>query len=192
MSVTAQEIHEKFMTAMNSVSFDADRITKLNRIGLTTATHNYEAQLKYSGYKLIHRNQVLLIAQEYNLVFADLEKFIGHIPDKNLDETFQFCEKHVSYKVYWSEWFKQKSAVFKTKEEARKKGVDVWPSHDLYIVAPEKLLNIRPNERVVGNQIVVDDPVILAAERGNYDLYIIVTAWGPEAKDERVFNEKQN
>lgn len=60
----------------------------------------------------------------------------------------------------------------------------------LKICAPLKDMKIPDNKMVLGHKIVnIPDPVVLQPVRGGY---LIVCAWGDEANDELVVNEKMN
>lgn len=64
----------------------------------------------------------------------------------------------------------------------------VIPQPSFKICAPERDFNTRGWE-VRDGHILVWDPVVLQPVKNGY---LIVTAWGPEAKDELVVNQKMN
>jgi len=163
----------------------------------------------YPQYKFITADAVKDICDKYGLVLGTVSDFIGEIPEKNLKEMEAFkinpedecyalemktsmgrtiidsklitykdfisCEKqyrgHGGYGVRWVE------KVIKVSRE---------------IVAPVKYFNME-RKAVKGHQIIDDDPIVLHPVCYNGEKYYLVeTAWGPEASDETVVNQRMN
>lgn len=72
--------------------------------------------------------------------------------------------------------------------------IKVYESKELLICAPKKDMNLKGLEKIGAiftsfTAITVPDPVVLQPCKGGY---LIVTAWGDEASDELVVNQKLN
>jgi hypothetical protein len=177
---------------------------------------NYFSQ-KYPLYKFITEDSVKKICQKYNLIYGDVNRYIGDVPDKNLKEieNFKLDEKDECWVVTYNHMgfgsMKQEKDFF-NKEECQErqsnynKNMDnSWGGHDyrcsfgkssLEIVAPLKdfntigmeVENFKLNEKIEIPDPVVLHPVIYKQEK----YYLIVTAWGEEAGDELVVNQNFN
>lgn len=197
-SVSAKVIHEDFKKALNISEVSGDRLYKLERIGMGHQSEIYRESVKMP-YKAIYKNQAIHLCEKYGLLIADLDDFIGNIPDKNLDEVNYFMDKYFRITKNIRTLFSTKDIEFKSWKEYH----DYKPkwfyslgetksNFHFKIIAPKKDLNLT-GKRIVGSE-VVDDPIIVAIPNkyARNEYWFIITAWGDEAKDEIVFNERNN
>lgn len=256
MNSIVEQIHREFKSANDQM----DRMEKLSKIGFVSSgmpAALREASIKYPGQKFLTEYQLKTLCEKWGLFHANITRFTGHIPDKNLNEMASFVDKHQTYichkkmtygpandffyiisgVILFASALLTKSSVitsvscaaiaialFVTTRVCRNKKAayieikhnqpvprgynKLWPTLEFSIVAPEKMLDLKKSKKK-GHKIVDDDPIILARPswavvkdynlgsdieivRGEQSFYIIGTAWGPEAMDEHVFNERQN
>lgn len=156
-------------------------------------------QQKYPNYKFITMEGISRIAKKYNLVEGPITKFIGEVPNKNLQHMLDF-------KIAESDKAREKSKGGRFNRyvtNSYEEGATIAP---WIIVAPQKDFNMDRSELVDGRiqdvRPVPLDPVVIQpvkfaySENGSYTQYLIggliITAWGDEANDSDVVNEKMN
>lgn len=174
---------------------------------------------KYPNYKFITEESVKKICAKYGLVYGEISKYIGTVPDKNLKhiEDFKVAEEdeccfermerfsawgdsiiRMEYKnrIQLNAKMKHSGAQYEDFRFAASLGArlseDVCP---LEIAAPLKDFNMTDSEvkDFKISKIQVPDPVVLKPVVYNKrKYYLIVTAWGLEASDELVVNQKMN
>ena len=126
--VTVAQIHEEFFSSSEkllneakviiSIHIEDERVKKLIAAGFENAPevieyNNTKEQLRrareamelveyyrmaYPLYKFITRESIFAICEKYNLYFTDIARFIGNIPDKNLDEIANFNKDSIKEK----------------------------------------------------------------------------------------------
>lgn len=193
-----------------------DEITRLNKLkaenkgkdSLLRAINHFS--FKYPHYKFITEESVKKICQKYNLIYGEVSKYIGTVPDKNLQHIKDFkikeedaCYRDVTTSYMFNVSVRINYISFNTFTE-RKEGKNhyrsnyestVYDNAPLEIAAPLKDFNTEDME-VKGfklSPIEIPDPVVLAPVYfEGMKHYLIVTAWGLEASDELVVNEKMN
>ncbi len=141
-------------------------------------------------YKFINHNQIIAICKKYNLIFGKSDEYKGYIPEKNINDIENyFNNKNIpSYYYYYynshaSSPYGCSAEEYKNNNENDKSLRNYHKSKSpLFIVAPEKDFNLK-NKKIINNQIVPLDPIVLAKVFGGY---IIVTAWGLEAEDKQL------
>ena len=161
---------------------------------------------KYPFYKFITEDSVKKICEKYNLVYATVDKYIGTVPDKNVEEIENFkiedvdkcyldsiamgigVPAHITHIGY---------GLYKEKEDER----DFYRSIGYYrrvsespleICAPLKDFNSK-GMAVRDSKLEILDPVVLQPVFFEGEKhYLIVTAWGLEASDELVVNSISN
>lgn len=156
-------------------------------------------QQNYPFNKFINEKQVKEICHKYNLVCGDVNRFMGFVPEKNMEEIVNFKLKSndvlkiiCSKKTFGSnigEIFKDKGEryydfpnIYKLTEE----------NSPLQICAPIKDMDISGLELKEGYKLekkFIPDPVVLQPVKGGY---LILTAWGDEASDPLVVNNNKN
>lgn len=174
--------------------------------------------ITYPTYKFITEDSVNKICQKYGLVYGEISRYLGTVPDKNLKhiEQFNVHDKHECYfteTIYVSFGMGSRSMGKKyiTKEQneiinERYKNSDdrlMFSMHSievnlkcpLEIAAPVKDFNMEGME-VKNNKIQkieIPDPIVLKPVIfKDKKHYLIVTAWGEEASDEIVVNQQMN
>lgn len=161
-------------------------------------------QQTYPVYKFITRKQIQEICEKYGLVWGESNRYKGDIPYKNMHEIAVFkiknpikeedCAyyKEVNHSSYI---FPSKYSEYKYEQESIKNGYipiisRIYKDTKFTICASVKDMDMTKAE-LKGHKIVdIPDPVVLYPVRGG--MYCIVSAWGPEASDEHVVNQKMN
>ena len=171
--------------------------------------------ITYPTYKFITEDSVNKICQKYGLVYGEISRYLGTVPDKNLKhiEQFNVHDKHECYykeTIYYGGFggiiSDGKKYITKDENEAieeQYKKMDYRLMHrrvvnlkcPLEIAAPVKDFNMEGME-VKNNKIQkieIPDPIVLKPVIfKDKKHYLIVTAWGEEASDEIVVNQQMN
>lgn len=171
---------------------------------------NYFSQ-KYPIYKFINEKSVKKICKKYNLIYCGIGRYEGNVPEKNLKqiEEFKIEETDNCYTItsYNYNTVSYNNTGYKFYQENRRpkppKGEPInyndgkYNMHisELEIVAPLKDFNTNGMEikDFKLSKLEIPDPVVLKPvyfEGNKY--YLIVTAWGIEASDELVVNQRFN
>jgi hypothetical protein len=196
-----------------------DRLSKEKKMHEDTASALSEMNFKYPKYKFITQEMADEICKKYNLVIGDISLYTGFVPEKNLKDIEEFDKQDNDLSNYYlSTNFMYGSASIRelTREEYQEHVDDDERINNLYIKsgATTRMRDVgysklkRPLEiaapikdmdtmgyKLEGNKLKMEipDPVILAPIKiKGIDLYCIVTAWGDEASDEIVVNQKNN
>lgn len=172
--------------------------------------------LKYPTYKFITVESVKKICEKYGLVYGEISKYTGTVPDSNLKqmEDFKIHEDdecyHKFHNISWNNTYNYVYATlldFTNYEYERSlayqngnfsgwfKNAPKIEKLPLEIVAPLKdfdmsnseIKDFKVSQKPVQYPIVLK-PVIFKSEK----YYLIVTAWGIESSDQSVVNEKMN
>lgn len=165
---------------------------------------------KYPLYKFITEESVVKICKKYNLIYGEVGRYVGDVPDKNLweIENFKIDEKDELWEeecVSYMSMRSRRELKYMDKEEAEKRNNDhSFTSHGHYIynkasmeiAAPLKDFNTEGMEVEnfkLNKKIEIPDPVVLhpVFYKGEKH-YLIITAWGEEASDELVVNQNFN
>ena len=179
---------------------------------------NYFSQ-KYPFYKFITEDSVKKICEKYNLVYSKASRYVGDIPEKNIEdmENFKISEDDACYffetiqyssydgrAYYIDERYISKTTAKEECEKHKPKSLSESISNTshtidkcpLEIVAPIKDFNLNKSEMDgfrINDKIEIPDPVVLQpVHYKGKKHYLVVTAWGLEASDELVVNEKLN
>lgn len=169
--------------------------------------------VKYPQYKFITEESVKTICSRYNLVYGESSKYIGTVPDKNLQqmEDFKISENDECY-IQESSWGYRELYVNKINISFNNYNFEKNAKHTPYyygdisvefkkspleIVAPVSDFNMNVQEienfKLVDKRIEIPDPIVLKQIfYGNTKYYLIVTSWGLEASDENVVNERMS
>lgn len=193
-------------------------VRQLNEIGFTRAANigeQVDALDRRKGIKWYEQNNptqkfideetVLKICEKYNLYLTHVQYFTGKIPEKNQKEILDFRIKETALlNGNRVEWVNYSFDLIKVSYEYKKE-IDVkWEARaqkikeldksmnlvgccDLKIIASESELDMRFLQK--RGRELVHDPVVLQPVKWGY---LIVTAWGKEASDENILNEKMN
>lgn len=156
-------------------------------------------QQKYPQYKYITVKDTAKVCRKYGLVLGTSDKYKGDIPTKNLMDIKNFDSDKIDKKdwQYKISEYRSESMSYVTEEiyEDYRKNTKRHPYaywqciKNLYIVAPIGDMDMGNSKLENGYKIVALDPVVLyPVTKG----FLIITAWGPEANDELVVNQKMN
>lgn len=150
----------------------------------------------YPDIKFITLTQVNALCTKYGLVFGPINRFVGDIPQKNINDMLKF---HIS-REHRCSLFEQSGGPFGggvSRKVAYEQGVGA--KRGLIREAPMEIVANREMFRAfdmiqIGNQLVerakLDPVVLMPVCYASEMLYAVVTAWGEEAKD--VVNERHN
>lgn len=163
-------------------------------------------QQRYPLYKFIMEKHVEEICKKYGLVHGPVHKYKGDVPSKNIQEIARFNKNLIDVKD--RQYIRKELRVWTIETESKvdhssyewylrnckENGVTnvsytVCQNDKFSICAPVKDMDMTRSE-VVGYKVVdIPDPVVLYPVQFGY---FIVSAWGPEASDEHVVNQKMN
>ncbi len=152
-------------------------------------------QQNYPMYKFITRTKIQEICKKYGLVWGGVDKYRGEVPAKNLAEIMKFNQNNI-VKVEDGKYLRH--SAYSVSEEIsytiyKHNNYSTTFYHEYVtgfdICAPAKDMNLNKTGLVNGRYEDIPDPVVLYPVRGGY---LIVTAWGPEASDEYIVNQKMN
>lgn len=168
-------------------------------------------RVKYPQYKFITEDSVLNICNKYNLVYGGIERYQGDVPSSNLNHIEQFkikeedeCFVKTSRYVYSMSDDKKNTYMNRDQFDKEKSIYRSDLIHHqtanfskcpLEIAAPKNDFDMEGME--VENfklkAIEIPDPIVLKPVhfKGSKH-YLIVTAWGDEASDSEVGNERMN
>jgi hypothetical protein len=199
------ELKAKAMTVQN-IERDNRRKDELREAAL------YFSQ-KYPLNKFITKESVMKICEKYGLIYGGVEYYEGDVPDKNLreiesfklhkeDSVWQKSSRDRSMMMDWGMSHKKmkkevaRGHSFTTDDSERIYSDNhVYISVSLIIAAPPSDFNME-NMNIRHFEIVkqeIPDPVVMQPvmfEEKEY--YLILSAWGEEASDDSVVNQKFN
>lgn len=183
------------------------QIAKENRYkGDLREAINYFSQ-KYPHYKFITEESVLKICKKYGLVYGNVDRYKGEVPDKNLREMLQFRIDDSDY--CWEEridstWdtkrnYGTEAEVSNMKEHYYSRSYVSPNEIRSYFKTPMKIAanakdfdmaNMEVKEYKIQD---IPDPVVLVpVVFKNRKHYLISTAWGAESSDADVVNQRMN
>jgi hypothetical protein len=189
-----------------SVVKDTEDILKQKEANLELArTIEYYA-INYPQYKFITMDKVVDINKKYGLVFGEVSRYKGDIPEKNLREIENFKVKEKDLLVAFQitsrgKWDIDTNTIYLTIQDAesRKKA---WGKGGyttcrvfkapLFISAPAHEMELKRNERVDSEGLIYsvnEDPIVMARVKGGL---LIASKWGIEGQDKDLVNEQSN
>lgn len=166
---------------------------------------------KYPIYKFITEDSVKKICEKHGLVYGDVKDYKGTVPDKNLKqiEDFKISEDDMCY--FYQEIYNligySLSARYIDKKELECLSVNFVEFDNeklitrklgkcsLEIAAPQTDFDM--SGKIVETRKIINapipDPIVLQPVFFNGKKhYLVVTAWGIEASDESIVNERMN
>jgi hypothetical protein len=187
---------------------DSERAIKAKQDAEKNAKTVEYYSIKYPLYKFITEEAVKNICEKYGLVLGEIRQYKGFVPEKNLAEIERFSVKDedcvedyyrsvslsqvaaMQRQAFSSEMEEYKRQMYGYLDQERKE--DKTPPQKMYIrefkiCAPLK--DMDTSGYTEKEHKLIPDPVVLHPVK---DGYLIVTAWGDEASDELVVNEKNN
>lgn len=193
--------------------------TEIDRIKAIKNDNEYKKELaetisyfsvKYPQYKFITEDSVKKICEKYGLVYGEVAKYKGTVPDKNLKiiEDFKIDENDYVYLEHCNSMYGYDVRIIskQTYEEKQQQKLDgilrtsvtgyySYGKSTLEIAAPLSDFDMTAKE-VKDYKIVnkpIPDPIVLQpVYHSGKKHYLIVTAWGKESEDELVQNETLN
>ena len=166
---------------------------------------------EYPLYKFISQESVVKLCKRYGLSYGNVLYFNGNVPMKNIKqlEAFKISNK---IKARLGNYNHRNTIVDGyLGEYDRNEHLEYAP---LMICAPFEMFQKNRQDQIQKNptieslsKVLKDDPIVLQPVAIKYDVpshnctyndcyqtfgYLIVTAWGDEASDENVVNEKFN
>jgi hypothetical protein len=170
---------------------------------------------KYPHYKFITEESVRKICEKYNLIYGPVNKYIGTVPDKNLkhiedfkinpedscyqEYTFSYYNNRIHFLMYTSQDMhlakKERETSFSTIRHSSSMYEDRLEECPLEIAAPLKdfdTLGMDVKNFKLGPMEIPDPIVLKPVYYKGSKHYLIVTAWGDEAADSLVVNERNN
>lgn len=205
METIVEQIHREFNEAHDKIlvpvpNASAEKLYKLGFVRSRSAAaydSNFERlktqaeyfRSRYPQYKFITEKQVASICAKYGLLLAPADAYTGDVPHSKVAEIAAFKIEWQDLTRRWlDEWgdFRHTglvSVIPKDDQQELHHGVDFW------ICAPVKDIDTEGLTQVGHTLVNVDDPIVLHPVEGGF---LIVAAWGPEASDENVVNEKMN
>lgn len=153
---------------------------------------------KYPQHKFISEKQVETICRKYNLVLAEVRYYIGTVPHSKVAEivSFRIARGDLKWRSVNTYGSVEKHPInhydYSGGGGTLKDKKEMVQGEQLWICAPASDIDGEGLTQVGHNlleHVRVDDPVVLQPVEGGF---LIVAAWGPEASDELVVNEKMN
>ena len=159
--------------------------------------------------KFITTGQVKELCKKYGLIVGPISRYIEVVPEKNLLELEKFQNEHgypqLMRRNWNNEWLISRKGLDKFSEDEiydmrNGKTVSKWSNYNKITYKLDSLYSLAaPIEHFDTKGMVlndyklevpkpVSDPIVLFEVKHGY---IIVTAWGDEAQDPAVFNEKR-
>lgn len=176
--------------------------------------------MNYPDNKFITEAQVATICKKYNLSCASVDRYKGFVPELKLKMVERFIVKAqdrcdlLCTNVKFSFVRSQEKEIKEAKKQypngvfpiesynisspringAFISSFDLVENQNLVICAPTKDMDLVGLSKIGAlfmslTTVHVPDPVVLQPVKGGY---LIVCAWGDEASDELVVNEKNN
>lgn len=218
---------------VQDAQIEIDRLDVLKDINRTKAKLREAIDyfsMRYPQYKFITIQSIQKICKKYNLVYGNVNKYKGTVPEKNLkqmenlsiypedetwiEETHYFnlyrmdpTFKIIPYEVPVREFgmtskdldnWRQVLAPQQQLRSINSGGIDIkkYPQ-TLLIAAPVKDFDMSESEikdfQLSPKAIEVPDPIVLKSVLYKGDqYYLVVTAWGLEAEEEDIVNQKMN
>ena len=165
---------------------------------------NYFTQ-NYPQYKFITEESVKKICERYGLIYSTVDRYKGDVPEKNLQEIENFSIKEKDTLYYFrifSSPFSNSITITGTEEELNfqyrtyknsSRYISEVNKCLLEIAAPPSDFDTKGLEIKNFKLQEIPDPIVLhPVTYKNKKYYLIVTAWGLEASDELVINQKMN
>jgi len=172
---------------------------------------------KYPQYKFITEESVKSICEKYGLIYSEVSNYIGTVPDENLAQISEFkihsedtcyIKTNISRGYSGTELISHSRYIIETTRSITHNSTDYllsklhqfadysYSKSPLEIAAPMSDFNLGGKEIKdfkLSVKAKAPDPVVLQPVfHGNTKYYLIVTAWGKEAEDSLVVNEKLN
>jgi len=169
-------------------------------------TINYFTK-KYPSYKFITEASVIRICEKYGLIYGPVNKFIAEVPQKNLEEIAKFKVQSEDMCYVEESYYRRGGSTDIRIVDSRKYNNQYSSDENFrynYYQIPLEIAAPKSNFDTSGMELKgfkltqitkreIPDPIVLQPVFHNGTKhYLIVTAWGAEASDSEVVNEKMN
>lgn len=210
------KVRELGFTNSKTVEQLSEDFYKMRRYELLRDIHAHFS-FKYPQYKFIHRDGIIELCKKYGLVLGKVRHYIGEIPEKNMEDlvNMHISEQDEEWEVAESVFYSSGSSHTYTYERLSKDNVNdklkklqgeyKHPGdrhtydarkRSLLIAAPLGDFDrskVEPGPGIELIEIPQDDPIVFAPViHEDQTGYLIITAWGKEASDGMVVNERMN
>jgi hypothetical protein len=189
------------------------RLQTIKANDLTLEGYNH-FRIKYPLHKIIFKETLEKVCQKYGLGYAAVRQFTGTIPQKNIDDMMRVkIDSHDRAVLRYNSYSENKPSELEI--ERSEKRLEFSYSQDYYkrisgskddkvvwsplVIAapPDQFLDCvgkDPNGKMKFNPMKNEDPIVMQPlSYGDSDIYfLILTAWGPEASDPDIVNERFN
>lgn len=187
---------------------DCEQREKKHKVSGTTINVIDYFRTNYPFNKFITEDEVKRLCEKYGLLLGEAGSYIGDVPDKNLKEIEGFKLKKEDWKEqdFYSirdliaprisprfengSWFLDWGGPDFNYGLGRTTSEKEQPKFK--ICAPKEDFDTMGWVVRDGYKLVYDPIVLQPVSKDGIDGYLIVTAWGEEASDEIVVNEKKN
>lgn len=152
-------------------------------------------------YKVITLQEIVNITEKYKLCMGKNAFYKGDVPDKNLQDILRF-KKQVDGKINFNSQSMRicafqndftDNAEFDVKEGVKVKKFTLIERKDPIVLYPCRgTVSYNRNSTILGNRSVWEDRTEQHEETINEKYWYVVTAWGPEASDPKIINQKFN
>lgn len=204
LAYVTDKTNDEYAQKLISLGFlQSDLVTKTSAWRNRKNNHKRRADIvmkwrvKYPQYKLIFLDQVEDVCNKYGLILSDAFRYKGTIPKKNIDEiaAFKIDEADDLYiePGYSNDYYGvTKKCESMNHEYGGRSYVRQHKKCGFFICAPAKDISLKHNEKIVGNKIVIEDPIVLKPIEEKSEAFLIVSKWGLEAGDPSLTNEIEN
>lgn len=199
-TIGAKIVHKEFNSASEKFQTNNSTPDELRSVGFYRQAEMLDVMKAFPLNKIISKTDVIKICEKYGLLLGSLDRFCGHVPDKNMTEVMAFRKSNppkISYEISYCCFDTMEQAIKKQKELkgffSKEKPIrERYRDGEYFICAPQNDFIIDERDRVVNREILTEDPIVLFRPIYSPTSFVIVTAWGDEASDELVVNEINN
>lgn len=168
-------------------------------------------------YKIVEFSQLPPIMEKYGLYFGESDAYIGRVPEKAANDISNYADNSFQWIQPTNAYGSDKYNILDSIKGRNFEQKDVRSEPTFYICAPYDHFDTTPKNIRVENRLIYRsciksqkfslqkpevkfefDPIVLSPIKvehaGKFDLmfFHVVTAWGPEAQDPRIFKPKDN
>ncbi len=154
-------------------------------------------RMNYPFNKFITKEQVIFICKKYGLIYGEIFRFKGFVPENKLKEieNFSLKLKDIMYKIgSKSTYGRDEGQIIWDNGDRVKEYSNIYKKckekENLYIIAPPEDFD-KKGMQIENYKLtrIIPDPVVIQPVKGGY---LIVTAWGDESSDDEVVNHINN
>lgn len=152
-------------------------------------------------YKVITLQEIVNITEKYKLCMTQNKHYQGDVPEKNLNDILRFKEQSKdkvrfdtdNMRICAFESDFTKDAAFDIKEGIKQKKITIFKRKDPIVLYPCRgIVSYNTINTILGGRSVWQDRDEKQESTINEKYWYVVTAWGPEASDPKIINQKFN